>query len=59
MIHPKQNIGKMIFLKPASKRHPFTQDREFYVYGYVDYEDVFLRKWRRRFAFRHTAVTPA
>ena len=48
-IHPKRGIGKIVG----------TEKREeaFFLYGYVDYDDCFGGKWRRRFAFAHHART--
>lgn len=45
-IYPGQTIGKIIDAD-------FNRGLKFFLYGYIDYEDVFESKWRRRFAFTH------
>jgi hypothetical protein len=44
---PKQNLGKII---PGH-----VGKTALFLYGYVDYTDVFDRKWRRRFALSFDA----
>ena len=45
-VAPGQNIGKVI--DPTWKR-----EQSFFLYGYIDYSDVFGNEYRRRFAFGH------
>lgn len=45
IVHPKQNIGRIVGDK--------TRDDTFFLYGYVQYTDIFGDKWRHRFAFDH------
>lgn len=45
-IGPGQSVGKII---PGHSR----QDRPLFLYGYVEYTDVFECRWRRNFAFNY------
>jgi hypothetical protein len=46
-VAPGQNIGKLI---------PGYQGKTaFFLYGCIDYTDIFERKWRRRYAFSYDA----
>jgi len=44
-VAPDQNIGKIV-----GKQTPITA---FFMYGYVDYTDIFEDRWRRRFAWSY------
>jgi hypothetical protein len=46
-VYPRQNIGKVI--DPPN----WTRNQSFFLYGYIDYSDIFGRGHRRRFAFSH------
>ncbi len=45
-IYPQQTIGKIVDPK-------FNPSHKFFLYGFIDYQDIFDGKWRRRFAFSH------
>jgi hypothetical protein len=44
---PKQNLGKIMT--------GYVGKTALFLYGYVDYTDVFDREWRRRFALSYDA----
>jgi hypothetical protein len=48
---PNQNLGKIISVPDG--RGPYTYKSHFFLYGHVNYTDIFGVKWRRRFAFSH------
>jgi hypothetical protein len=50
-VFPGQRVRKIVD-RSKKKRH------KFFLYGYIDYEDVFGGKWRRRFAFTHDPERP-
>jgi hypothetical protein len=50
-VFPGQGVGKIV--DPAKRRQ-----HRFFLYGYIDYDDVFGGKWRRRFAFTHDPDRP-
>lgn len=45
IVHPGQSFGKIL-----GERKPIEP---FFIYGYVDYVDIFNHKWRFRFAYSH------
>jgi hypothetical protein len=45
ILHPGQSFGKIL-----GERKPFEP---FFIYGYVDYSDIFGHRWRFRFAYSH------
>lgn len=49
-VAPGQEIGKLI---PGH-----SNKSALFLYGYVDYTDIFDNKWRRRFAFNYSATRP-
>lgn len=47
-VQPHQKFGKIVGQKDA--------DQDFFIYGFVDYKDIFGGKWRARFAYSHEAM---
>jgi hypothetical protein len=45
IVHPGQNLGRIV--------SRYTPDQTFFMYGYVDYDDIFNDRWRHRFAFSY------
>jgi hypothetical protein len=45
IVHPGQNIGRIVGIQRPNDA--------FFLYGYVDYTDIFGHRWRHRFAFHH------
>lgn len=45
IVHPNQNIGRIV--------GSLTIFDNFFLYGYVEYTDIFEHRWRHRFAFSH------
>jgi hypothetical protein len=48
IVHPGQNVGRII--ETATLTGPNDQ---FFLYGYVNYTDIFDYRWRHRFAFSY------
>jgi hypothetical protein len=48
IVHPNQNVGRIV--ETATPTRAFDQ---FFLYGYVNYTDIFGWRWRHRFAFSY------